>query len=112
MVKGHIFYMSSIVCSICGTKMKHADTERRIVYYPETNEWFSKRLALDSAYPYYNEQNICDTDWNVDDIYCLFVLEVEGKRGVRIFAYDSDGRPLGVKFYYDNSAMLQELLIR
>lgn len=112
MLKGHVFYMSPPACRKCGAKMKHADSERRTLYYPDTDEWFNKRLAIDSAYPYYNEQNLCDIDWTADDIYCLSLLEVEGRRGVRIFAYDIDGRPLGVKFYYDDRDMLQVLLER
>ena len=112
MVKGHVFYMSPPFCSRCGTKMKHADAERRTVYYPDTQKWFNKRLEFEYSYRYYDEQSFRDNGWADDDIQYICLFEVDGRRGIRIFAYDADGRPLGAKYYYDDKDMFYELLTR
>lgn len=112
MLKTHVFHMLAPNCTVCGTKTRHWQTEHMTIYQCDSDAWRIKEYRLEHGYPLYNVQSIYNDDWSDDDIHHVRVLEVEGRRGVKVFAYDQDDVPLSLISYYDDVEMLQEILER
>ena len=112
MMKSHIFHMASPICSKCGTKTKHAETERLSPYRYHSREWTDLENEFLHDYNLWFDLKVNQEDWTEDAIDYVTCCTVAGRRGVRIFFYDAEGVPLSIRFYYDNRTMLQELLDR
>jgi len=108
--KGHVFHMQAPLCPKCGKRMQHGDTERTTRLYAW--DWFEKEEELETSYSFVHEMNLSEDDWDDDDVDFVVVAEVDGRRGIRVYLYDSDSKPLCSRFYYDDREMLQELLNR
>lgn len=108
----HIFHMDTPICSKCGTKTKHTETEHFTLYKYHSKEWagLEDELLHDYSYGTWFDLKENQDDWTEESIDQVTCCTVEGKRGVRLFLYDAEGVPLSIRFFFDNKTMLQELL--